>query len=102
MRGAVLAALLLGACAPPAPAQVEVVIDERVYVPAEVEIGLGATVTWRNGDALLHSVWFDGSADKGWVREGETFERAFADPGTYAYHCVIHPVSMSGTVTVAG
>jgi plastocyanin len=44
------------------------------------------------------------TADKGeWdskpIAVGATFQRTFDQPGTFAYHCAIHPF-MTGTVIV--
>ena len=41
----------------------------------------------------------DGSFDTGTIEEGKIQSETFKQPGTYAYHCEIHP-TMHGTVEV--
>ena len=88
--------------APPTPAPTErrVGISARVYEPDALEVPAGTTVTWSSDDDVLHPVWFDDATERGWIRVGETLERTFGRAGEYPYHCIIHPVSMRGTVTV--
>ena len=50
--------------------------------------------------ASAHTVTADdGSFDSGKTTDGE-FHHAFDKPGTYGYHCSVHP-DMKGMVTVA-
>jgi plastocyanin len=102
IRGAV-AALLAVASTPyiaAAPAAAEVRIAEHRFAPDTVTVQRGTTVRWVNDDDDPHTVTSDKEAfaspgmDK---REAWTF--TFAAPGTYTYHCALHP-TMTGTVVV--
>jgi plastocyanin len=69
----------------------------------------GGTVQWFNDDhttssygssAVIHNITADaGSFTSNELQAGSSFEATFDSPGTYAYHCSIHP-TMKGTVTV--
>jgi len=70
-----------------------------------VVMGVNNTVTWTNDDSAVHTVtslsiptgaqaFNDGS-----LSPGATFSVTFTAPGTYQYHCSIHPW-MTGTVIV--
>ena len=66
-------------------------------------------VTWYNADFMSyggaagtvhHLKADDGTTfDSGTLAPGGVFHATFSAPGTYAYHCEIHP-GMTGTVTV--
>ncbi len=65
-----------------------------------VVIGVNNTVTWTNNDQVTHTVSaIDGSFDSGLLQPGQIFVETFDTPGTYQYHCQIHPW-MNGTVIV--
>jgi plastocyanin len=75
------------------------------FVPASIVVTAGATVTWTNADNFTHSVQFeDGGlpSDARMMDPGQTTSLMFATPGTYHYHCSLHPQNMKGTVTVTG
>ncbi len=72
-----------------------------------VVIGVNNTVQWRNFDSVAHTVTSTsvptgaqafGSASN-LVEPGQEFTITFTVPGTYQYHCVIHP-HMEGTIVV--
>jgi plastocyanin len=78
----------------------EVLIPGRQYVPADLQVLVGTTVTWRNGDVSTHTVTADDfSFDSGDIPPGGTFARTFDRPGLYKLHCTIHR-SMHGLVRV--
>ncbi len=78
----------------------EVAIQGFSFDPATVTIDAGDCVTWTNKDSVTHTVTSDeGVFDSGNLSKGGTFEFTFVEPGTYNYHCEIHP-SMTGTVVV--
>ena len=85
-------------------AEIEVVMQNNTFQPAEVTVSAGSTVIWTNDDALAHTVTSGprGSAtdlfDEN-VRADGAFRFTFEEPGTYPYHCTIHP-GMDGTVIV--
>lgn len=70
------------------------------FAPPNLLVRVGTTVTWTNDDALPHTV---SATDRSWssgdLQPGGTFRRTFADPGTFPYVCLYHPL-MVGTVTV--
>lgn len=81
-------------------------IGNMMFAPATVSVTAGTIVTWTNDDTMAHTVTsdtglFDSSvldASALYVSPG-TFSYTFSTPGTYPYHCTIHP-SMTGTVVV--
>lgn len=81
-----------------------VVIDDFAFgdgTPVEVEVG--QLVTWRNDDSVRHTVTDDTenpefSSDA--IQPGDTFSITFDEPGTFRYHCSIHPDRMMGELTV--
>jgi|SRR5579875_3017509 hypothetical protein len=59
----------------------------------------GTTVTWINKDNTQHTTTSDtGVWDSGILNPGQSFKFTFSSPGTYPYHCNVHP--MSGTIVV--
>jgi plastocyanin len=59
------------------------------------------TVVWVNNDGTVHDIEEDGAAlwDSGDMSPNETFSFTFTTPGTYTYHCSIHP-GMVGTIVI--
>lgn len=86
--------------ATPAPMAARVSIINLSFNPASISVTRGSTVTWMNSDSVTHTVTSDsGSFDLGFVVPGMSVSMTFSTPGTYNYHCNIHPF-MHGTVTV--
>ena len=82
-----------------------VLMQNIKFVPSEVAIAPGTTVTWTNTDDVQHSTTSDtGIWDSGLLGNGQTYSQTFADPGVYPYYCTLHGgpggVGMSGTVIV--
>src|SRR5215208_3009972 len=103
-----LAALSLVALvlfAPTAGAQgktMTVSIKNFAFDPPNATVAPGTTVTWVNNDQVPHTATAnDGAFDSGTLQPGQSYSFAFDKPGTYAYHCNIHPY-MTATVTVSG
>jgi plastocyanin len=69
------------------------------YSPSQVEAGVGDTVTFSGAFGSHPLVWTNG--DFGTQGSGSTGQFTFTKPGTFAFHCQIHP-SMTGSVHVAG
>lgn len=95
------AALFLVA-APAAAGDVTVKVGHNHLDPAEVQVGVGDTVTWVNQDAMPggHSVVAaDGSFESPGLDVGESFTHTFTKPGTFRYSIQEHP-SATGTVVV--
>ena len=76
------------------------VLGNRAYTPDDLNISVGATVTWMNTDSESHTSTSDAV---GWnsatIAPGGRYSRAFQTTGVFPYHCAIHP-GMVGTVTV--
>lgn len=96
-----IAALLLLRAGPASSATAAVSIQSFSFNPGGSTVAVGDTVTWTNNQAgVSHTVSADaGAFDSGTVASGATFSFTFTTPGTFAYHCNIHP-NMHGTVTV--
>jgi plastocyanin len=75
------------------------------FMPSEISVTSGSTVTWTNRDGIEHSVTADAMTDgkpafdSGLFRKGESRSLTFSEPGTFAFHCARHS-SMTGTITV--
>jgi plastocyanin len=76
------------------------------FLPYEVTVAVGATVTWSNDDTAAHTVTsgnisdgVDGLFDSSIFMSGTTFEFTFDDVGDYDYFCMVHPW-MTGIVHV--
>jgi plastocyanin len=77
-----------------------VAIANFAFAPGSLSVSSGANVTWTNNDSTTHTVTFDNGPDCGSVAPGAAVSATFSAPGTYAYHCKIHP-TMKGSVTVS-
>ena len=70
------------------------------FEPEEIRVAAGGEVRWTNADEVRHTVTADdGTFDLGLDGVGSAGSHRFAEPGTHAYHCSVHP-SMTGTVLV--
>ncbi|KAF6245268.1 plastocyanin/azurin family copper-binding protein [Nitrosopumilus sp. b2] len=76
------------------------------YIPYEVEITVGDTVSWSNDDTAAHTVTSgtptegpDGVFDSSLVMAGAIYEFTFEQKGNYDYFCMVHPW-MTGIVQV--
>ncbi len=107
---AILAAMLATAMLAVAPALAQggattevVTMQGLAYTPPEITVAPGTTVRWVNQEQADHTVTSDepgGPLDSGVLDEGESFEYTFETPGTFTYHCEIHPF-MTASVTVS-
>jgi plastocyanin len=92
---------------PPEVGESEVNMFIYEFMPMEVTVPVGTTVTWINNDEAEHTVTAgDGLFDSGNimtanVAPGASFSFMFTEPGTYEYSCTIHP-RMTGTIVVTG
>jgi plastocyanin len=78
----------------------KVQIVEFSYEPEPVVVQVGGKVTWQNEDTAPHTATADdGSFDTGTIDKGKLGSATFKEPGTFTYHCEIHP-TMHGTVEV--
>jgi plastocyanin len=101
------AAAAAPAVAVPASAQAKaasatVSAGDNFFSPTSVSIFAGESVTWTNNGQAQHSATANnGSFDTGIFGPGASRSETFSSPGTYAYYCVVHGLSQSGTVRVA-
>ena len=80
-----------------ATATVNVTIKNFSFTPQPVEAKVGDVVAWKNDDAVSHSATMDdGSCDTNPISAGSSAMLVFTAPGTYTYHCKIHPTQMKG------
>ena len=78
----------------------KVQIVEFSYEPDPVVVQAGGKVIWQNEDTAPHTATADdGSFDTGTIEKGKLGSATFKEPGTFTYHCEIHP-TMHGTVEV--
>jgi len=80
---------------------VTVDIDDYEFLPAELEIAAGTTVTWTNVGQVPHTATAeDETFDTGVLGRGKSGSYTFEEPGTYPYVCTLHPTDMRATVIV--
>jgi plastocyanin len=96
-----------------------VTIKDFSFSPATLSVKAGTTVQWINSGPSSHTttsdggVWNSGTLSApsgggayGGGSAGGTYQFTFNTPGTYPYHCSIHPPSIAayagftGTITV--
>jgi plastocyanin len=78
-----------------------VIVQQHSFNPSEAFARPGQEVLWVFRDNEAHTVTADNkSFDSGKVNQGE-FRLVFEQPGTYSYHCAVHP-EMAGRVIVQG
>ena len=76
------------------------ILGNRAFAPDDLNVTVGTTVTWMNTDSVAHTSTSNAAGwDSGIVNPGGQFSTTFSTPGTYQYHCAIHP-GMVGTVVV--
>jgi plastocyanin len=76
------------------------VLGARAFQPSPVTVAVGTTVTWTNADSIAHTTTSDSNAwNSGTLGPGAHFDFPFQSPGTFTYHCAIHP-GMVGTIVV--
>jgi plastocyanin len=77
----------------------QIVVKEFSFIPQNITVPVGTTITWINNGSEDHTVSSDTGLFSGSVSPGKTFSFTFTTPGVFNYHCGIHP-EMIGTVTV--
>jgi len=80
----------------------KVTISNFSFSPSSITVKKGTSVTWTNHDSVAHTVVeTDGKVGpkSQAVNPGQSYSFTYNTPGTFAYHCSIHP-DMTGTVTV--
>lgn len=79
----------------------QIKIDNFSFAPAALTVPAGTTVTWVNHDDIPHTVVSShgGNLKSPVLDTDQKFSHTFAQAGTYAYYCSIHP-KMTGKVIV--
>ena len=79
-----------------------VTVGNNFFSPASLSVAPGTTVTWRwTADASTHNVTFDDNVKSDDQSSG-TYTRTFSAAGMYPYHCTIHGMQGSVTVSASG
>ena len=106
VAAAVIVAIVLSMQSPPPPGNgggdpYTVDMKGLAYSPRTLTVPVGTTVNWTNSDGTTHTVTFDNEiiADSGNIPDGGRYSVTFDQPGTYNYHCTIHP-GMTGQIIV--
>ncbi|MGE5052588.1 MAG: copper-containing nitrite reductase [Acidobacteriota bacterium] len=98
-------------------AQGKVGMTDMGFVPPAIMVNVGTRVVWKNSSQVIHNVVDDASKalsrvdvslpsgarpfDSGFLQPGQSFSRAFSEPGIYHYVCTLHEASgMKGVVIV--
>jgi hypothetical protein len=84
----------------PAPPRALVALYDNFFLPADLTVPVGTTLTWTNRGRATHTVTSAGVWDSGPLRPGQSWSAVFAVPGTFEYHCTIHPTEMQARITV--
>lgn len=73
---------------------------ELTYSPGGVRASVGDLVVFDNADDVAHTFTDDdGRFDSGPVEPGKQYGFAYSSPGTYSFHCELHP-TMRGQVRI--
>ena len=77
-----------------------VAIRDFAFAPGNLQVPVGATVTWTNYDDAPHTATAkDGSWDTGILNKGDSETITFDKAGDYEYYCKVHP-NMIARLTV--
>lgn len=83
----------------PGPEGWRVEMRNMAFIPQNLEVRAGETVTWVNSDGVPHTVTGDGGLDSARMAQGDSYRFTFEEPGQYRYRCSIHP-TMEALVVV--
>ncbi len=110
----ILACVTAGCYSSPAPASPatpaapsgggdSISIRNFAFDPSTLTVKTGTAVTWVNNDGAPHTIVSDAASSAPFSSDtlstGASYTFTFRAPGTYTYHCSIHP-SMKGTIIV--
>jgi plastocyanin len=80
-----------------------VVIKNFAFDPSSLTVKSGTAVKWTNQDGTSHTIVSDTGSPVAFssdsLASGASYSFTFTQPGTYTYHCSIHP-SMKGKIIV--
>ena len=66
----------------------------RAFLPAEININRGESLSFTNNDKFIHQIYSQGpgfSFDTDEKAPGELITESFPQSGTFEVHCHIHP-----------
>ena len=72
-------------------------LEDVCYIPSNIVVEKGKSVTWLNEDSSFHSVTSgfypepSGLFDSGHLDPYQSYTLSFDDLGTYDYFCTLHP-----------
>jgi plastocyanin len=73
-----------------------VAIRDFAFAPGNLQVPVGANVTWTNYDDAPHTATAkDGSWDTGNLSKGDTKTLTFDKAGDYSYYCKVHPTMVA-------
>lgn len=78
----------------------ELAMEGFEFVPTQLEVAAGETITITNSDSAAHTVTADDGTFDVNVGGGDSGELTVDEPGTYDFACAFHP-AMTGTLTVS-
>jgi plastocyanin len=80
-----------------------IAIKNFAFDPSSLTVKSGTVVKWTNQDGASHAIVSDTGSPATFSSDslstGASYSFTFTQPGTYTYHCSIHP-SMKGTIIV--
>jgi plastocyanin len=87
--------------------EVTVTMRDIAFVPQNILISKGTTITWTNEDSFIHYVNTDGHPAHTYYPEmnsrslarGDSYSLTLDTPGVYPYHCSAH-TNMKGSIVV--
>lgn len=95
-----LLTLLAQPMTPAGATEAQVTISNFTFKPQALTIHRGDTVRFVNSDDMVHTIVAgDGSFRSGALDTDDSFVWTFAQPGTIAYFCGLHPF-MKGSIVV--
>ena len=83
----------------PAPTD-KIVVKSGNFDPPSAVVTAGMQVTWNNQDSVAYLIADNNQSFAFNLPANGSFSLTFTDPGTYNYHCTVHPY-MQGTIIVA-
>lgn len=79
---------------------IEIGIDNYSFMPGDIFVKAGTTVSWVNHDDVPHTVRSTDDVFKSKALDtDDKFSFTFDKPGTYEYYCSVHP-RMTARITV--
>src|SRR5207249_4418992 len=87
-----------------APASAKIDIVDFDFKPRQISVAPGGEITWHNTGQAPHTASFDDvKIDTSTLNPGDSASaHAPTKPGSYSYHCNIHPAKMRGVLVVVG